>query len=66
MKKFKYVFLVLGIINLLDAGYTFIEPYDSYKILSFEVPQIAYVIYKVVFGIAFIYFFKRESERGNP
>lgn len=63
MKKFKYVFLILGIINLLDAGYTFIEPDDSYKILSFEVPHFAYVIYKVIFGISFIFFFKKEWEK---
>jgi cellulose synthase/poly-beta-1,6-N-acetylglucosamine synthase-like glycosyltransferase len=63
MKKFKIVWLILGILCLFDALTAILEKDPStYKILSFEVPLYGYLIYKVLLGAFLVaqYFRLRE------
>ena len=63
MKNFKYLFLVVGCIYLLEVIYAFIKPRTSYEILSFDVPFFAFIAFRLLVGIAFIMSFKKASEK---
>jgi hypothetical protein len=62
MKNFKYVFLILGIVYLLEVIYAFYKPRTSYEILSFNVPLFAFIVYRLLFGFVFIMLFRKSSE----
>ncbi|MEY4539144.1 MAG: hypothetical protein RLZZ306_901 [Bacteroidota bacterium] len=63
MKNFKYLFLVVGCIYLIEVIYAFIKPSTSYEILSFKVPFWGFIAYRLFFGVAFIVGFKRMGEK---
>jgi hypothetical protein len=63
MKNFKYLFLVVGIIYLIEVIYAFVKPSASYEILSFDVPLFAFVAYRLFFGVVFIIGFKKMGEK---
>jgi hypothetical protein len=63
MKNFKYVFLLVGCIYLIEVIYAFIKPSASYEILSFNVPFFAFIAYRLFFGVAFIMGFKKMGEK---
>lgn len=65
MKNFKYLFLIVGCIYLLEVIYAFFKPKASYEILSFNVPFLAFIAYRLFFGIAFILGFKKAGEKEN-
>lgn len=60
MKNFKYIFLVLAIINLLEVIYAFYKPRTSYEIFSFNIPLYVFIIYRLLFGFAFIMLYKKS------
>lgn len=62
MKKFKYVFLIIGIIYLAEVVYTFIKPKIAYEILSFDIPLSVFVIFKLIFSFVFIMLFRQAGE----
>ena len=65
MKNFKYLFLIVGLIYLVEVVYAFIKPKASYEILSFDVPFLAFIIYRLFFGFIFIMLFRRAvNDRG--
>ncbi len=61
-KNFKYVFLILGIVYLLEVIYAFVKPRESYEILSFDVPLFAFIIFRLLFGFVFIMLFRKSGE----
>jgi hypothetical protein len=64
MKNFKYLFLIVGCIYLFEVIYAFVKPSASYEILSFKVPFLASVAYRLFFGVAlFILGFKKMGEK---
>jgi hypothetical protein len=63
MKNFKYLFLVVGCIYLIEVIYAFIKPSASYEILSFKVPFFAFIAYRLFFGVAFVMGFKKMEEK---
>jgi hypothetical protein len=62
MKNFKYVFLIVGIVYLLEVIYAFIKPRESYQIISFDVPFFVFILFRLLVGFAFIMLFKKEFE----
>jgi hypothetical protein len=65
MKNFKYVYLAVGLIYLIEVAYAFVKPSQSYAIFSFEVSFFTFVVFKVILGIVFIMLFRRDAQRGN-
>lgn len=63
MKNFKYLFLIVGCIYLIEVIYAFIKPKASYEILSFNVPFFAFIAYRLLFGFIFIFGFKKMGEK---
>ena len=63
MKNFKYLFLVVGCIYLIEVVYAFIKPSASYEVLSFKVPFWGFIAYRLFFGVAFILWFKKAEEK---
>ena len=63
MKNFKYLFLIVGCIYLIEVIYAFIKPSASYEILSFKVPFWGFIAYRLFFGVAFILWFKKAGEK---
>ena len=59
MKNFKYLFLIVGLIYLVEVVYAFIKPKTSYEIFSFDVPFFAFIIYRLFFGFTFIMLFRK-------
>jgi uncharacterized membrane protein len=65
MQKFKYVFIILGIIYIIEAIYSFMDPKDFYTIISFRVPYYVFAIYKLLVGISFILVSKIKATGKN-
>jgi hypothetical protein len=65
MKNFKYVFLIVGIIYLLEIVYTFFKPSESYEIFSFNVPFFAFIIFRLFIALSFLMLYKQSGANEN-
>lgn len=67
MKTMKWVYLVFGIVFLIDFVTSWLNPEETYQILFWEVNIWVYRIYRLVFMLLFLKLFidQRNAERLN-
>jgi hypothetical protein len=67
MKTMKWVYLVFGIVFLIDFVTSWLNPEETYQILFWEVNIWVYRVYRLAFMILFIKLFldQRKAERLN-
>ncbi len=65
MKNFKYLFLIVGIIYLLEIIYAFFKPKESYEIFSFNVPFFVFIIFRLFIALSFLMLYKQRGANEN-